>query len=114
QGCLGKAVPVVVDVQKRVPDFRLKDMGLALELARNFQMQGQHRALVRLFHNLHKTHGQDPLLPEAYFLVASVLFDKLNDDAKAMALIEFLLKKYPQHQDRAQWLALRATLESLP
>lgn len=114
QGCLGKAVPVVVDVQKRVPDFRLKDMGLALELARHLQLQGQHRALVRLFHNLHKTHGQDPLLPEAYFLVASVLFDKLNDDVKAMALIEFLLKKNPQHQDRAQWLALRATLASLP
>src|SRR5690606_13573343 len=66
---LSKAVPVVLDVQTRVPGFQLESTKLGLDLARLLQQQGKHRAVVRLFHNLHKTKGEDPHLPAAYLIV---------------------------------------------
>lgn len=110
---LGKAVPIALDVQKRMPGFQLEDTGVALELARLLQMQGQHRAVVRLFHNMHKTRPDDPHLPDAYFLVAKVFFERLSDDVKAQALLAFLLKKYPQAKQRQEWLQLQNDIQSV-
>lgn len=101
---LSKAVPVILDVQTRVPGFQLDNIKLALDLARLLLQQGKHRAVVRLFHNLHKTHGNDPHLPAAYLMVAKIFHEYLNDDAKAKALVEFVLKKYPQTAQKAQLL----------
>ncbi len=109
---LSKAVPVVLDVQQRVPGFQLADTRLSLDLARLLELQRQPKALVRLFHNRHKTHADDPLLPDAYGLVARVLYESLNEDAKAQALLNFLLKKYPQHPQHQTWLKLHQQLQA--
>src|SRR5690606_19803372 len=61
---------------------------------------------VRLFHNLHKTRGNDLHLPAAYLMVARIFHEYLNDDAKAKALVEFLLKKYPQAVQKPQLVQL--------
>lgn len=111
QGSLSKAVAVLLDVQTRVPGFQLEDTKLALELARLLQLQGQHKAVVRLFHNLHKTRADDPLLASAYLMVAKIFFEYLNDDSKARALIDFVLKKYPDTTQRQQLLQLREAVD---
>lgn len=110
QQTLSRAVAVVLDVQKRAPAFQIENTQTALELARLMQMQGQHRAAVRLFHNLHKTRPDDPYLPDAYFLVAKIFFERLNEVDKAKALLAFLLKKYPQAKQRHEWLQLRESI----
>ena len=108
---LSKAVPVVLDVQTRVPGFQLDNTKLALDLARLLQQQGKHRAVVRLFHNLHKTKGDDPHLPAAYLVVAKIFHEYVNDDAKAKALVEFVLKKYPHAAQKAQLLQILASID---
>lgn len=110
QGVLSKAVPIVLDLQKRVPSFKLDDMDAAVEIARLLQMQGQQRAVVKLFHNLHKTHGKDPRLPEAYLMVANILFEFFGQDEKALAMTRFVLKQYPQCPQRIQFERLQAVL----
>ncbi len=105
---LSKAVQVVLDTQSRIPEFKLADTEAALEIARLMQLQGKHRAVVKLFRNMHKTHGRDPLLPEAYLLVANILFEYLNDDAKALSVINFVLKKYPNCPQTPQFEALQS------
>lgn len=92
---LNKAVPVILDTQSRLPEFKLTDTQTALDVARLLKLQGEYRAAVRLFKNLHKTHPKEPLLPEAYFLVANILFENLGDDGKALAIAQFILSKYP-------------------
>jgi TolA-binding protein len=84
---------------------------MALELARVLQSQGKHKAIVRLFHNLHKTKADDPYLPAAYLMVAKIFHEFLNEDLKAKMLVEFVLKKYPNTAQREQFLQLQAALQ---
>lgn len=103
---LGKAVAPVLDLQSRFPDYQLADTQAALEIAKLMRMQGQHKAAVRLLKNLHINHPQSPLIPEAYLLVASVLFEYLNKDRAAQSLCEMVLKKYPHCPEAPQFKQL--------
>ncbi len=107
---LSRAVPVLLDVQKRIPGFRLANTSQAIEVAKLLQMQGQHKSVIRLFQNFHKTHGKDPLLPDAYLLVATILFEYLGEDAKAEAIIKFVLNHYPNHPSRSQYERLQSVI----
>lgn len=104
---LGSGTAVLLEVQSRIPDYQLDDTALAVELAGLLRRQGQHKAVLRLFHNRHKTKPSDPLLPAAYLQVAKVFVEYLNDDAKALAIIQFVLKKMPHCEEREQYLQLQ-------
>ena len=106
QNQLSRAVTIVRDTQTRIPGFTPADTQVAIDIARLMVMQGLYRPAVKLFHNHHKRQPNDPLLPEAYALVAQVLSEHLNEEAQAKAIARFVLKKYPQ-------CAERETLESL-
>jgi tetratricopeptide (TPR) repeat protein len=107
---LGSGTSVLLDVQGRLPGYQLEDTALALQLAEILRMQGQHKAVLRLFHNRHKAKPNDPLLPAAYLHVAQVFFEYLNDEAKALAIINFVLKKFPNCREREQFLQLQQVI----
>lgn len=109
---LGRGVPVVLELQQRLPGFQPDDTALALELAELLRMQGRHKAVIRLFHNRHKSHPNDPLLPAAYLQVARVFTEYLNDDHKALAISQFVLKKFPRCEERAQFEQLQNAIQS--
>ncbi len=109
-GQLGKGVPIVLDVQSRVPGFQLGDTRRALELAPLLQMQGQNKAVIRLFHNRHKTRPKDPLIPAAYLIVARIFFEHLDQDDKALAIIRFVLKRYPDCRERRDLEELQSAI----
>lgn len=92
---LHRAIPVLLDVQSRLPQFRLTDTRTALDLARMLCQQGHYNAVIRLFRGLHETRDDDPLLPEAYLLVATVLVEQFNDDEQAQDLIQWVLQNHP-------------------
>lgn len=114
QKALGRGVPVVLDVQKRLPGFKLDDTGIALELAQLLKMQGKYKAVVKLFLNLHKSHPQDPLVPEAYLMVANIFFEYMGDDAKALALADFVMARYPKSPQIPQFEKLRGVISQPP
>lgn len=107
---LAKGAPIVLDVQGRVPCFQLSDTRRALDLAPVMQLQGKHKAVIRLFHNLHKTRPKEPLIPAAYLVVAKVFFEHLDQDDKAQAIIRFVLKRYPDCPERSQFEALQEAI----
>lgn len=107
---LGSGTAVLLDVQGRSPGFQLDDTALALEVVDLLRRQGQHKAVLRLFHNRHKTKPDDPLLPAAYLHVAQVFFEYLNEDAKALAIIQFVLKKFPHCAEREQYMQLHQAI----
>lgn len=107
---LGRGVPVLLDTQSRIPKFQFKDTHLAVEMAKLLRRQGQHKAVLALFLNRHKTHSDDPLLPAAYLQVAQVFFEYLNQDTKALAVSEFVLKNFPRCPERLAFEKLVATI----
>jgi len=107
---LAKGAPIVLDVQSRVPGFQLSDTRRALELASVLQLQGQHRAVIRLFHNMHKTRPREPLIPAAYLKVAKIFFEHLDQDDKALAIARFILKRYPDCPERSRFESLQAVI----
>ncbi|WP_341936295.1 hypothetical protein [Marinimicrobium sp. C2-29] len=109
-GQLGKGVPIVLDVQSRVPGFQLGDTRRALELAPLLQMQGQNKAIIRLFHNRHKTRPKDPLIPAAYLTVARIFFEHRDQDDQALAIIRFVLKRYPDCRERRELEELQSAI----
>lgn len=113
QHCLAKAIPVLLDVQKKYPDFQLQQSQQALTLAQLLMVHGHYKAVIRLFHNRHKTQPNDPLLPEAYLLIAGIFHERMGDDATATALLNFIVKRYPDAAACEQTLRLRQQLQAI-
>jgi tetratricopeptide (TPR) repeat protein len=107
---LGKGVEMVLDVQSRVPDFKLGDAHAAVEIARLMRKLGHHTAVIKLLMNLHEHRARDPIIPEAYLLVANTLFEPLKDDRAVLKIIEFINNEYPSCPQRPQFAKLKATL----
>lgn len=95
RGELARGVPVLQDTQRRLAGFKLDRAETAVELAKVLWQQGQYRAMVRLLHNFHKQHPNHPTVPEAYLLVAQAFSEPLNEEAKALAIARFVIKKFP-------------------
>lgn len=109
-GQTAKGVPIILDVQRRVPGFQLSDTRIALEIAPLIQLRGQHKAVIRLFHNLHKSRPKEPLIPAAYLIVARIFFEHLEQDDKALAIIRFVLKRYPECAERPDFETLQSAI----
>lgn len=109
-----RAVSVVLDVQKKIPSFTLDNTAHALALAKLLQLQGQHRAIVPLFRDLHKRRPLDVKIPEAYLLMAQTLFEYYGNESKTRQLVDFVLAKYPNCPERPQYEALRKMLNVEP
>ena len=58
---------------------------------------GQSRAALSLLNNLHKDHPGYEHIPEAYLLVAKILFESFNEEEKAKQILEFVKTKYPHY-----------------
>jgi hypothetical protein len=59
---------------------------------------GQSRAALSLLSNLHKDQPEYEHIPEAYLLVAKILFESYNEDEKAKQILEFVKTRYPRHE----------------
>nr|WP_027329828.1 tetratricopeptide repeat protein [Marinimicrobium agarilyticum] len=103
RGELARGVPVLQDTQKRVSGFKLDRAETAVELGKVLWQQGQYRAMVRLLHNFHKEHPGHPAVPRAYLLVAQAFSEPLNDEAKAQAIAQYVVKKFPRCPQRQQF-----------
>jgi len=102
------AVSVVLDIQSRLPAFKLTQTDTALTLAKLMVAQGHYRNAVRLLHNLHKHQPNDRLIPAAYLLVARTLSEFLGDAKNANAIVRYTLSQYPDCQERQEFKTLLA------
>ncbi len=68
-----------------------------LELAKLLKAEGQGRAAMALLSNLHQDHPGFSGTPEAYLLVAQLMCEQFGEDAKALQVLRFLVKQFPEH-----------------
>lgn len=99
EGKPSRAMQVFMDIRQVTEDFKPDNAPERFELARLLAGNGQARLAMALLHNLHVDFPSYADIPKAYYLVAKLLSEQFNDDARAKSIIDFLIKKYPTHPE---------------
>ena len=94
-----EAQRVYTDCYKLDPGFKFGTAKQRHQMAQLLFNNGQARAALALLNNLHSDFPAYEGIPDAYLLVAKILCEKFNQDAKARQVLEFLQQRYPSHPD---------------
>jgi len=116
QDQLNEAAKVLNTVLITIPKFKPEKAPERLALAKNLKQNGQNKAAVGIVHNLHIDFPDFKSIPEAYLLAAKILCDNLAQDKQAKAILQFLLKKYPnceQTSEIKEYLSILNNIESV-
>ncbi|MGD8812254.1 MAG: hypothetical protein PVH16_05930 [Thioalkalispiraceae bacterium] len=99
EGRPSRAMQVFCDIRQVIDNFKPDNATERFELARLLASNGQGRLAISLLNNLHSDFPSYADIPRAYQLVAKLLCEQFNDDARAKSVLEFVMKKYPSHPD---------------
>ncbi|MCG6887287.1 MAG: hypothetical protein LJE74_08770 [Proteobacteria bacterium] len=108
------------EAQRVFTDCYKVDQGLKFGNARQrhsmaqlLYKNGQARAALALLNNLHGDFPAYEAIPDAYLLVAKILCEDFNQDAKARQVLEFLQQKYSSHPSMPQVMEYMAMMDAL-
>lgn len=77
--------------------FKPEKANERLELGKFLRHNGQAKLAMVVLNNLHKDFPAYDGVPQAYLMVAQMLCEQFNEDARAKQVLEFVLKNYPSH-----------------
>jgi hypothetical protein len=97
-----EAQRVFTDCYKLDQGFKFGNAKQRHAMAQLLYRNGQARAALALLGNLHADFPAYDAIPDAYLLVAKILCENFNQDAKARQVLEFLQQKYPSHPSMPQ------------
>jgi len=92
-----EAIRVFTDCYKLDKDFKFGNGRQRFAMAQLLNKNGQSRAALNLLTDLHVDFPGYEGIPDAYLLVARILCESFNEDAKARQILEFLQNRYPHH-----------------
>lgn len=111
------ALTVFVECVDRAPGFALDDAAPALEIAQTAMAQNRSQeAALRLLEGFAERYPRNPKIPAAGLLRAKLLCEFRSDDARAKAILQGVLRDYPQHGltgEIQQYLQLIGRLQSV-
>ncbi len=108
-----EAQRVFSDCYKLNKAFKFGNARQRHQMAELLMKNGQARAALSLLSNLHRDFPEYEGIPDAYLLVATILCETFNEDAKASQVLDFVEKKYPHHPKIAEIKEYRKVLGSL-
>ena len=68
-----------------------------VELGKFLRQNGQAKLAMAVLNNLHKDFPAYDNVPQAYLMVAQMLCEQFNDDARAKQVLQFVLQHYQSH-----------------
>lgn len=68
-----------------------------VELGKFLRQNGQPKLAMAVLNNLHKDFPAYDNVPQAYLMVAQMLCEQFNEDARARQVLEFVLQNYASH-----------------
>jgi len=83
-------------------DFSPTNVENYLPLAEIMMRLGLFRWVVKLLNGFHHSFPQHCDTPDLYFLLAKALSDGLKQDKAAIQVLHYILKKYPQAQNKQE------------
>lgn len=113
---LGKpseAIRIYMECCNLIPGFKLKGAKHRHEMARLLVGSGQSRAALSLLNNLHRDYPSYDGIPNAYMLVARIMFEYFSHEDKARKILEYLMQKYPNHPSRGKTQSYLDILNSI-
>ncbi len=113
---LGKpseAIRVYMECYNLIPGFKLKGAKHRHEMAHLLVGSGQSRAALSLLNDLHRDYPSYDGIPNAYMLVARIMFEYFSHEDKARKILEYLMHKYPNHPSRGKTQSYLDTLNSI-
>lgn len=108
-----QAVDVYHDCIRADKTFSPGNASVYLSLAETMLQTGRYKLIVHLLNGFHKQFPGDDTIPEAYFILAQALSDGLNNDKKALSVLDFILKNYPDTPLQQKIINYRQTIKSL-
>ncbi|MEJ2438386.1 MAG: B-box zinc finger protein [Gammaproteobacteria bacterium] len=81
--------------------FRPAKAAERVEIGRYLRQNGKARQAMTLLNNLHRDFPSYENVPEAYLMVAQILCEQFNEDARARQVLNFILQNYPSHPMRS-------------
>lgn len=112
-GAVGEALKLASTCLNEQPDFQLPEGDVILPLARAAHERGQHRLAVLLSRDFGKRYPRHRDAVALHLLVASVLFEHLNDEPRARAIVAYLIERAPDHPLAAEVRALQSHMEAI-
>jgi len=97
-----KAVTIYQDCINIKEDFSPTNVENYLPLAEIMMRLGLFRWVVKLLNGFHHSFPQHCDTPDLYFLLAKALSDGLKQDKAAIQVLHYILKKYPQAQNKQE------------
>lgn len=94
---LSQAVKVYQGCNEYDKSFKPIKPGERVELARFLRQNGQAKQAMVLLNNLHRDFPSYENVPDAYLMVAQMLCEQFNEDARARQVLQFILQNYPSH-----------------
>jgi hypothetical protein len=107
------AVDVARECVELDPAFALSSAETTTWVAHKAAHVGQSQTALRLLSGFHKRHPQSADIPKNYLLAANLMFERLNRDQDAHALLTQLKKNYPDHELQSQISAQLALVERM-
>jgi tetratricopeptide (TPR) repeat protein len=93
----GRMVAALEAARRVMPHYQPKSIVLRRALAEEYFLQRQFKPAIALIGMLHKEAPASDELPKAYYLLARIYSEGTRDDAKALMILDFLLKHFPGH-----------------
>ena len=108
-----EAVRVFMECQQRLPDFKIQGARHRHEMARLLVGSGQSRAALGLLNDLHRDYPSYEGIPNAYLLVARIMFEYFSNEDKARRILQYLMQKYPNHPAREKVRSYLGVLDNI-
>ena len=94
-----KIAQVFLDCRGINPDFISDDADLLYLSAKSLNEMRQYHPAVSAFLEFSERYPDHPLIPNAYFFTAKLLYEKLGNGKQAMRILHHLAEKYPFHEN---------------
>jgi len=91
------ALDILRECQTLDPAFAPTDAEQITRLAHKAAQVGQPKVALKLLSGFHKRFPRSSEIPRNYLLVANLLHERMNEDAKACGLLQYLKTTYPEH-----------------
>ncbi|MEW6647490.1 MAG: hypothetical protein AB1450_09850 [Pseudomonadota bacterium] len=108
-----KAVQVWHDCKQADADFTLDSPDQVYPLAQTMFSVGAYKSVVALGNGFHKRHPGHADIPRLYLLVARALSEGLNQEQKALPLLQLLAQQYANHPIAPEVRQYLATVTAL-
>ncbi len=92
-----RALEALIKLQYLIPDFRPQTPDMCFDLAKACSELNDYPRAVSLLRNLHKDYPLYTNMADAYFMLAMLLNEKLQEKHEALEVMDYIMARFKKH-----------------